>query len=517
VLSPDGLHAATEGLEGAIIWDLEFGEPVAMLRGSHWNTSFSRDGRLVVSASAGEDNARVWNSESGALLAELPPKPPRYHDRVMLADPYPQEHPPTQGGFGSGSGAVREDGVPPAFELEPAAEFSPYGDLVVSWGRSKGGAQLWQPFGTRLLGGLRTGLEGADVALPLPTTVSHDGRLVATALRNGGIELRSTRDGRSLAILRENADYISSLAFSRAGDLLAAGGFDRTVRIWRVADGRLVHTLRGHAGRVGGVAFSPDGRLVASASEDHTARIWRLPGGEPVEVLREPAGVVTSVSFSDDGEAVVTAGDGGIARVWSTGSWRQRAVLGPTRPEALVLEASFSRDGRFVATLERDATARAPQSPATARLWHKDGGRPIQTMKNAATVAFSPNGEQLVVAGGDATVRIFRPSDGEQTGVLRGHTDIVNSARFSALGDLIVSASRDGSTRLWQPATNGTVAVLTSGGVGLVDAMLAADGRLLTVGEDGVRLYSCEPCLEPAPLRALAEERLASARSRGRG
>jgi hypothetical protein len=39
--------------------------------------------------------------------------------------------------------------------------------------------------------------------------------------------------------------------------------------------------------------------------------------------------------------------------------------------------------------------------------------------------------------------------------------------------------------------------------------MLAAGGRLVTVGEDAVRLYSCEPCLEPARLRALAKERLA--------
>jgi WD40 repeat protein len=519
VLSPGGSRVATQT---GIIWDLEFREPVAMLSGFNEGMSFSRDGRLVVSASGEPDAARVWDVESGVVLAELPPRPPRYQDPVSLADPYPLPPPPGQVGLPPPVTGVGEGGIPPAFDLKPAAEFSPDANLVVTWGRDGGGAQLWHPFGTHPLGRLRTRLEGADVALPLPTALSHDGRLVATALRTGEIELRSTSDGRRLASLRGSTGFVSSLAFSRAGDLLAAGSFDRTVRIWRAADGRLEQTLRGHRKRVGRVAFSPDGTLLASASEDHTARIWRLPGGELVRVLREPAGPVTSVSFSDDGEALVTAGDKGIARVWSTGSWRQRAVLGPTRSKARVLEASFSRDGRYVATLEasfrRERGFVVPEGEdATARIWRSDGGRPIQTMKNAATVAFSPNGEQLLVAGGDATVRIFRPSDGAQTGLLRGHTSIVNSARFSAAGDLIVSASADGSTRVWQPATGGTVAVLTPSRAALVDAMLAADGRLVTVGEDGVRLYSCEPCLEPAPLRALAEERLASARSRGRG
>jgi WD40 repeat protein len=114
-------------------------------------------------------------------------------------------------------------------------------------------------------------------------------------------------------------------------------------------------------------------------------------------------------------------------------------------------------------------------------------------------------------------VRILRPSDGAEIGLLRGHTDIVNSARFSPEGDLIVTAGEDGTARVWQAATNGTVAVVTPSRSPAVDAMLAADGRLVTVGDDGVRLYACEPCLQPARLRALAKDRLTSARTPGAG
>ena len=68
------------------------------------------------------------------------------------------------------------------------------------------------------------------------------------------------------------------------GDLLATGGHDGTVQIWRLSDcadpskpcGKLLRTLEGHTGKVNGVAFSPDGRLLASGSEDGTVRIWGI-------------------------------------------------------------------------------------------------------------------------------------------------------------------------------------------------------------------------------------------------
>jgi WD40 repeat protein len=210
---------------------------------------------------------------------------------------------------------------------------------------------------------------------------------------------------------------------------------------------------------------------------------------------------VTSVAFSGDGDTLVTGGGEGTVRVWSTESWRERAVLQPPRSRALVLEVHVSRDGRSVATLGLDETA---------RIWHADGGRPIRTLWNAASVALSADGEHVLVADGEATVRILRAKDGAEIGLLRGHTDTVNDARFGPRGDLIVTAGQDGWVRVWQAATNGTVAELTASREPALQAMLAADGRLIVVSEDAVRLFSCEPCLEPARLRALAKERLAS-------
>ena len=115
-----------------------------------------------------------------------------------------------------------------------------------------------------------------------------------------------------------------------------------------------------------------------------------------------------------------------------------------------------------------------------------------------------------MTAGGDATALVLRAADGAQAGLLRGHTNVLSAASFGARGDLIVTAGEDGTARVWETATEGTVAVVRPSPAAVVDAFLAADGRLVTVSDDGVRVFECEPCLQPGPLRALAEKRLGS-------
>lgn len=66
------------------------------------------------------------------------------------------------------------------------------------------------------------------------------------------------------------------------------------------------------------------------------------------------------------------------------------------------------------------------------------------------SIAFSPDGQLIASASRDNTVRLWR-SDGSLVRVLEGHSDRVQHVVFSSTGDLIASASQDGTVRLWQP------------------------------------------------------------------
>jgi WD40 repeat protein len=59
--------------------------------------------------------------------------------------------------------------------------------------------------------------------------------------------------------------------------------------IWDTATGQEVQKLEGHTGFVTAVAFSHDGSLLASASWDGTVRLWDPAASQEVQPVHEGA------------------------------------------------------------------------------------------------------------------------------------------------------------------------------------------------------------------------------------
>src|SRR5439155_11185978 len=73
-------------------------------------------------------------------------------------------------------------------------------------------------------------------------------------------------------------DLIYSIAYSRDGKTLAAGSKDGIVNVWeldRATTGSPCR-LEGHTDSVRSVAFRPDGQMLASGSYDRTVRLWNV-------------------------------------------------------------------------------------------------------------------------------------------------------------------------------------------------------------------------------------------------
>jgi WD40 repeat protein len=142
--------------------------------------------------------------------------------------------------------------------------FSPDGSVILSGG-TDGAVTGWdveRGRGQRLLRG-----EAGAV------------RAVASARATGCLAVAGDRlvlrrpDG-SVSNLDGHKDGTLCLAFSADGAMLASGGSDQAVRLWRASDGRELAAFEGHAGPVRAVAFSPDRRFVYSGGADGTLRRW---------------------------------------------------------------------------------------------------------------------------------------------------------------------------------------------------------------------------------------------------
>ena len=99
-----------------------------------------------------------------------------------------------------------------------------------------------------------------------------------------------------------------ALAFSAAGDLLATGAADGSIRLWSFPDLAPVRGMRESEVHVLGLAFTSGDRELIALGADHSLRVFDV--GRGVEVLSVPVGddpTAGLVAFSASADGRVLA------------------------------------------------------------------------------------------------------------------------------------------------------------------------------------------------------------------
>jgi hypothetical protein len=67
-----------------------------------------------------------------------------------------------------------------------------------------------------------------------------------------------------------------------------------------------------------------------------------------------------------------------------------------------------------------------------------------------ARASFSPDGTRVVTASPDGTIRVWDSMKGKELALFKGHMGGVHSPSLSSDGKRIVKARRDGTARIWR-------------------------------------------------------------------
>ncbi|EAX09741.1 chromatin assembly factor 1 subunit B [Homo sapiens] len=141
-----------------------------------------------------------------------------------------------------------------------------------------------------------------------------------------------------LSNLARHTKAVNVVRFSPTGEILASGGDDAVILLWKVNDNKepeqiafqdedeaqlnkenwtVVKTLRGHLEDVYDICWATDGNLMASASVDNTAIIWDVSKGQKISIFNEHKSYVQGVTWDPLGQYVATLSCDRVLRVYS--------------------------------------------------------------------------------------------------------------------------------------------------------------------------------------------------------
>jgi WD40 repeat protein/DNA-binding SARP family transcriptional activator len=204
-----------------------------------------------------------------------------------------------------------------------AAAFSPNGRLIAA-GDNSGDSRLliWD-----VASGRQTAFE-SDFP-PSQLTFSPDGRLLAGAGRERGVEVRDVASGRLVG--KPPLDEMArSVAFSPDGKLLFVGLYNGTGTFLSTEDWKPAGPgIRGHGQRILNARFTPDGRTLATSSADGTVQLWDVASrrtiGAPLVVQRNVAFVATILSRDGSYLYALPTGTEGMRLTLAPRLWRDLA------------------------------------------------------------------------------------------------------------------------------------------------------------------------------------------------
>jgi cell division cycle 20-like protein 1 (cofactor of APC complex) len=241
-------------------------------------------------------------------------------------------------------------------------------------------------------------------------------------------------------------NLVSAISSNDSGSMMAVGTTGGKLDIFDFEKYTNIKTITGHSGRVGALAWKEN--IIASGSRDSFIMISDVRSRKPFEAkLEGHRQEICGLSFNSFDWQLASGGNDNKVMVWDAG--RASEVMRMSEHIAAVKALSWSSHQNGLLATGGGSTDK------TIKLWNVKTSslvKSIDTGSQVCALRFSKSVNELVSTHGFSQnqIEVWRIPDMERVATLKGHTERVLYLDISPNGEDIVTASADETLRFWK-------------------------------------------------------------------
>jgi WD40 repeat protein len=140
--------------------------------------------------------------------------------------------------------------------------------------------------------------------------LSPDGNLLGTVGRDGRAIVWDWKNGTIQSMTKDNRNFVSHIAFSPDGKLIATGG--KSFTVWETGTGRILFDSDNENRELSRLSFALNGQLLVCA-DDKKVTVWNVAGGKIVARLEQAK---APIAISPNGKTLATKGQDDNILLW---------------------------------------------------------------------------------------------------------------------------------------------------------------------------------------------------------
>ena len=310
----------------------------------------------------------------------------------------------------------------------------------------------------------------------------------------------------TLSISQNDIDFVT---INKTGEWLAFGASKLgQLLVWEWQSESYILKQQGHFDSMNSLVYSPDGQKIITTADDGKIKVWDVNTGFCIVTFTEHTSGVTACEFSKRGNVLFTSSLDGSIRAWDLIRYRNfRTFTAPTRLSFSCLAVDPS--GEVVCAGSLDSF--------DIHIWSVQTGQLLDQLSGhegpVSSLAFAPNGGNVVSGSWDHTVRIWSIFNRTQTSEpLQLQADVLDVA-FRPDSLQIAVSTLDGQLTFWSVSeaeqqagvdgrrdvsggrkiTDRRTAANASGNKSFSTLRYSADGTCILAGGNSkyICLYSC--------------------------